>query len=101
MLAYPSTLEEVLAVHQVLPEESQALPPGSHLWAAQLLILDMKKSLQEVIAAMESVEDAMRDGDLGLVGVLQLIGSESTPESCELMGDDLEENFNFNGNLTN
>ena len=63
-------------------------------------MLDMKESLQGVIAAMESVEDATRGGDLGLVG-LQLIRSESTPESCESMGDNLGEDFDFDGNLTN
>ena len=97
---YPSSLKEALAVHQASPEESQVLPPGSHLQAAQLLILDMKKDLQELTAAMESAEDDTRVGETGLVGILQLIGSESAPE-CEAMGDDLGEDFDFDGNLTN
>ena len=50
---------------------------------------------------MEPVENAMRDGELGIVGSLQLIGSESMPSSFELMGDNLGEDFNFDGNLAN
>lgn len=61
----------------------------------------MKKLLYKVIAAMEPVENAMRDGELGIVGSLQLIGSESMPSSFELMGDNLGEDFNFDGNLAN
>ena len=81
-------------------EESRALPPGSLLRAAHLLALDMKRSLQETLAALESAAVDMRAGDSGLVGVLQLIGSESAPELSGPMGDDLGEDFDFDSNLT-
>ena len=70
----------------MLLEESWALPPGSLLRAAHLLTLDMKALLQGVLAALESVEDDTRDGVLGLVGVLQLVRSESAPELGKSMG---------------
>ena len=81
-------------------EESRALPPGSLLWAAQVLALDMKRQLQESLAALESAEADTRDGASRFVRVLHLVGNESAPELSDPMGDDCGEDFDFDGNLT-
>ena len=81
-------------------EESRALPPGSLLRAAHLLALDMKESLRETLAALGSAEVDTRDGAFESVGVLRLVGSESAPELSDPMGEDLGEDFDFDGNLT-
>ena len=42
----------------------------------------------------------MRAGVFESIGVLRLVGSESALELSDPMGDDLGEDFDFDGNLT-